>query len=429
MPQGSILGPLLFLVYVNDLVDNLTCEVRLFADDTSILEIVNNPVQSSRHLNTNLSLIHYWGRLWRVLFNATKSLSVIFSVKRVKPHHPPVFLRGSPIPEADIHTHLGITLSGDLSWQAHITRITNKAGQRNSFLCRFKYKLSRKSLVKLYCSMIRPILEYGCVLFDNCGKVLSDRLESIQYNAAKICTGALKHTSHVNLLRELGWSTLADRRKYFKLVLFYKMYHKLTPSYLSNLVPPPPAGRALRHSMSVRPIRCRTSRLSNSFLPDAVKQWNNLPSDIRDSLSLHIFKSKLKATLLATDTVPEFYLHGDRFANICHTQLRLGFSRLNSHLHKINILPDPSCACSYPTEDSKHFLLFCPYYIVQRNKLLNTVIPLIAPGVSPHLIIHIGSDRLVEIFLRGSNELSNCLNIQICDALHQYIIDTRRFND
>ena len=66
-----------------------------------------------------------------------------------------------------------------------------------------------------------------------------DRLESIQYNAAKICTGALKHTSHVKLLSELGWTTLADRRKYFKLVLFYKMYNNLTPPYLSNLVPPP----------------------------------------------------------------------------------------------------------------------------------------------------------------------------------------------
>ena len=121
-----------------------------------------------------------------------------FSAKRVKPHHPPVSLGGSPIPEADSHTHLGITLSRNLSWRDHITRITNKASQRISLLWRFKFKLSRKSLVKLYCTMIRPILEYGCVLFDNCGKVLSDCLESIQYNTIKICTGALKHLPHVN---------------------------------------------------------------------------------------------------------------------------------------------------------------------------------------------------------------------------------------
>ena len=285
VPQGSILGPLLFLVYVNDLVDNITCDVRLFADDTSLLEVVNDPIETSNHLNINLSVIHNWGKLWRVTFNALKSLSVIFSTKLVKPHHPPVRLGDSEIPAADSHIHLGITLSSNLSWHAHITRITTKASQRIALLRRFKYKLSRKALIKLYLTMVRPILEYGCVLFDNCGHGLSDLIESIQFGAAKICTGALRHTSHANLLRELGWTTLASRRKYFKLLLLYKMYHNLTPSYLSQLIPPTINARNLRHVSSIRPINCKTNRLSKSFLRDTIKVWNNLPSDIRDSTS------------------------------------------------------------------------------------------------------------------------------------------------
>ena len=313
VPQGSILGPLLFLVYVNDLVDNITCDIRLFADDTSLFEIVQNPTVSSRHLNTNLSHIRQWGKLWRVIFNAIKSLSVVFSAKVNKPHHPPVCLGESAIPEATSHTHLGITLSSNLSWNAHITRIVNKASQRIALLRRFKFKLSRKALITLYFSMVRPILEYGCVLFDNCGQGLSDLLESIQYEAAKICTGALRHTSHVKLLQELGWPTLACRRKYFKLILFYKMTHNLTPPYLSSLLPPPNTGRPLRQFRSLRNIQCRTQRFDRSFLPDTVKLWNNLPSDIRNSISLQIFKSKLKATLLAVDDVPAFYSHGPHF--------------------------------------------------------------------------------------------------------------------
>ena len=185
VPQGSILGPLLFLVYINDLVDDLSCDVRLFADDTSLLEIVRNPTESARHLNRNLSYINNWGKQWRVIFNALKSLSVIFTTKITKPFHPPLHLGQSAIPEATSHTHLGITLSSNLSWHTHITRIINKARQRIALLRRFKFKLSRKTLVRLYFSMVRPILEYGCVLFDNCGRGLSDSLESIQYDAAK----------------------------------------------------------------------------------------------------------------------------------------------------------------------------------------------------------------------------------------------------
>ena len=429
VPQGSILGPLLFLVYINDIVDDLTCDVRIFADDTSILEIVQNPTVSSQHLNINLSIIHYWGKLWRMIFNALKSMSVIFSAKINKPHHPPVLLGDTAIPEVDTHTHLGITLANNLSWHAHVTRITNKASQRLGLLRRFKFKLSRKSLVRLYLSMIRPILEYGCVIFDNCGQGLSDLIESIQYEAAKICTGALRHTSHAALLQELGWPTLASRRKYFKLVLFYKMFHNLTPTYLSNLVPPPAANRMLRHRSpsTIRPIKCRTKRLENSFLPDAIKQWNNLPSDIRDSLSLQIFKSKLKATLLAVDTVPNFYLYGQRSGSIYHTQLRLGFSKLHSDLYKVNIIQQPSCACSHPTENSKHFLLFCPKYAQERQKLLLSIVPLLAPGVHSSLIIHLASDRLAHILLFGSKDISDENNVLIFKAVQDFILETRRF--
>ena len=429
VPQGSILGPLLFLVYVNDLVDNLTCDARLFADDTCLLELVNTPAESSHHLNTNLFSIWNWGKLWRVIFNALKSLSVVFSAKRPKPHHPPLVLGESRIPEGDIHTHLGITLSSNLSWRAHITRITNKASQRIALLRRFKHRLSRKTLVRLYLSLVRPILEYGCVLFDNCGQGLSDLLESIQFEAAKICTGALRHTSRVKLLQELGWPTLANRRKYFKLVLFYKMHHKLTPSYLSDLLPPTFPGRVLRHTGNIRRAKCRTQRMENSFVPDAIKQWNNLPSDIRDSISLQVFKSKLKKTLLAVDIVPSYYSHGNRFPNICHTQLRLGFSKLNFDLYKVNILSHPTCLCTHPCEDLTHFLLFCPLYSHSRKKLLDTITSILAPGAHMHhkLLVDIACERLIEIMLFGSTDLPDAINVQIFDAVQLYIVSTRRF--
>ena len=290
------------------------------------------------------------------LLDATKSLALLFSAKHNKPDHPPLFLGETMIPEGINHTHLGITLSNNLKWNAHIIRIIDKARKRLTLFFRLKYKLSRNTLVRLYKAMVRPILEYGCVIFDNCTIDLAKSLESVQYEAARICLGALKRTPRHLLLNELGWPTLATRRKYFKLILFYKMVNRLTPAYLSDLVPfdvQPTVN--VRNRRSLRQIKFTSNRFGNSFLPSAIKLWNDLPDDIRQSTSLAQFKSKLKNTLLSTDPVPGHYSHGKRFPNIIHTQLRLDFCRLNSHLHRFNIIPSAACNCSHPNESTYHF--------------------------------------------------------------------------
>mgnify|MGYP002259906745 FL=1 len=430
VPQGSILGPLLFLVFINDITDGISCDIKLFADDTSILEIVHNPNTSAARINTDLGRIHAWGKLWRVTFNAIKSLSVIFSSKKDKPAHPPLFMGDTAIPESHEHTHLGITLTHNLSWQSHITRIINKSSQRLALLRRLKYKLSRKALIRLYLTMIRPILEYGCVLFDNCTDGLSSSLEAVQFEAARICTGALRHTPRLLLLSELGWQTLSDRRKYHKLVLFYKMVNKLTPRYLYDLVPRDiglTTNLNLRNRLNIRQVKFRTKRYGDSFLPSCIHLWNNLPLDIRQSVSLAIFKSKLKSTLLSVDPKPSYLSHGKRFPNICHTQLRLGCSQLNSHLYKVNIIPSPDCACSFQSEDIHHFFLSCPHFSAHRRHLLDTVCRILAPGVNPKLIIHLCGDLLVTYFLHGNDNLSHEDNIIIFESVQNYIALSRRF--
>ena len=194
--------------------------------------------------------------------------------------------------------------------------------------------------------MVRPILEYGCILFDNCSHYLSQSLEAVQYEAARICLGALRHTPRALLLKELGWHTVATCRKYFKLVLFYKMNNKLTPSYLYNLVPRDDAftsGRLLRNLANLRLIKFNTRRYGESFLPSSIRLWNALPRDVHDSTSLPQFKSKLKSLLMPVDKMPSYFLSGKRFPNICHTQLRFGCSTLNAHLRNFNFTPEARC--------------------------------------------------------------------------------------
>ena len=127
------------------------------------------------------------------------------------------------------------------------------------------------------------------------------------------------------------------------------------------------------------------------------------------------------------DKIPDLFSDGLRFSNICLTQLRLGISRLNFDLCKVNIVPSATCSCSFPTEDVTHFFLFCPKYASLRKKLLDNTIPLLAPAVHPDLIIHTASERLIHIFLFGSKELPDLLNIQISDAVQNYVVESRRF--
>ena len=139
VPQGSILGPLMFLIYINDIVNSIQSNIRLFADDTSLYLTVDHPETAAIALQHDISIITDWADKWLVNFNPAKTESLLISRKLTKPDHPTLTMLNEDITEVEMHKHLGVILSGDGSWHHHIDFIKAKAWQRINIMRKLKY--------------------------------------------------------------------------------------------------------------------------------------------------------------------------------------------------------------------------------------------------------------------------------------------------
>ena len=129
VPQGSILGPLLFLLFINDIVHDIGSSIRLFADDTSLYIISEDPIIAVELLNADLEKMEEWALKWLVKFNPLKTESLLIS-RKTNTVHPPVFIQDQQIKEVESHKHLGVILSNDCSCQKHIDYIKEKTWTR-----------------------------------------------------------------------------------------------------------------------------------------------------------------------------------------------------------------------------------------------------------------------------------------------------------
>ena len=195
VPQGSILGPPLFLLFINDIVTDIGSNIRLFADDTSLFIIVENPDTTAELINLDLEKIMTWAKTWLVSFNPKKTESLLISRRLNKALHPPLFMENQVISEIESHKHLGVFLSNDCSWHKHIDYIKEKAWGRINVMRRLKFSLDRKVLETIYLTFIRPVLEYADVVWGNCTNYEKQELDKIQTEAARIVTGATKLVS------------------------------------------------------------------------------------------------------------------------------------------------------------------------------------------------------------------------------------------
>ena len=337
VPQGSILGPLLFLIYTNDIVDKIESDILLFADDTCLLEPLTN--QTSMHkINRDLDRLDKWATQWLVKFNPSKTKYLIFSKKSTRVEYGPIYLQGKKLSEVDSHKHLGLLFTNTMTWDKHIDKICKDAGKRLTVIKRLPNQIAPLTKLSMYKTYIRPLLEYGSVIFDNCTKSMADQLESLQRQAIISSLRAYKNTANIYLQKESGLPSLQNQRTIANLVTLFKMYKGKGPTYLKKLVPDSVGTSTslnLRNAHDIRPPKShrKTNYFLKSFLPSTIRVWNTLSISVRNISSTDAFKSQLNWTYCKTVCYKP-YLSGCSIGHIHLSRMRMKLSGLNYHRFK-----------------------------------------------------------------------------------------------
>ena len=304
VPQGSVLSPTLFLLFINDLLSCTSNPIHSYADDSTLhissrfeaapstIQLSNSRNNINVSLNEDLQTICTWGVDNLVNFNSTKTQCTTFSLKRTPflPHLNFNNINLPPCPSLDI---LGLSFNPEFVWKGHIASLAKSASQKLGILFRFRKYFTPKQLLALYVGKIRPCMEYCSHIWGNSpGTELLDRVQSKAFRliSSPPLTSALL--------------SLSLRRRVASLSLFYRYYFGRCSLELQSCVPPPLVRtRSTRqashaHPFSVTLSQSRIDRFSRSFFPSTSRLWNNLPEMVFPAeYNLPVFKSRVNRHL------------------------------------------------------------------------------------------------------------------------------------
>ena len=312
VPQGSVLGPLLFLIFIDDIVHVVKhCNIRLFADDTCLFIEVDDREETARLVNEDLAAIETWSYSWLVNFSPSKTKSLTISNKHDVNLNPKVSLMGKNVEEVTSHTYLGLRFANNLRWKAHIQDVSVKARRKLNLMTPLKMKVDRYTLEVMYKSFVLPSMEYACVVWG--GSFDSDilKLENIHIDGMRLVTGATARSNINNVMLEFGGSTMADRIKQTSLIMFFKIFTGKAPQYLTDILDQINGQRSyvLRNNSKVRTPICRLETYKRSFFPRAISLWNELNTEMRAHGCVDSFKSCFKTDV---NELQVLYYYGER---------------------------------------------------------------------------------------------------------------------
>ena len=285
VPQGTVLGPLMFILYINDISDGTNCSIRLFADDCLLYRVVDS-TRDAAALQWDLNQLCRWADGWEMDFNPTKCY-VLSITRRRSPLSYPYTINGVQLEHVKNHPYLGVELDSTLSWNQHQKNTLSKSQRTINLLRRNLHGCSVKTKETAYKTLVRPTLEYASSAWDpHVGKQIDD-LEKVQNKAARFVTSQYDWKTSVSGLKEtLQWRSLQERRFIARLTLWYKAIHQQAAVHLPSHYPlkstePSPlaatTGTRQSHDQQYGAPIATIDNWKFSFFQRNIRIWNVLP--------------------------------------------------------------------------------------------------------------------------------------------------------
>ena len=294
VPQGSVLGPLLFILYTRGLFPLVENNLISYADDCSLFAVIPNPGERSvvcDSINRDLERIHSWCASYGMKLNAGKTKTMLVSRSRTPdPPHPPLVIEGVPLKESESLVVLGVTLDSKFIFEDHLRGLASRVASKIGILRRVRSVFQDAEVVtRCFYTFVLPILEYCSPVWGSAATCHLNLLERLVRRACEVC----------------GVDSLVDlvhRRRVAQLCVFYKLFGNV--DHLLHDALPPLAGprRATRaavnaHQYGIVLERCRTSQYQRCFVPSSVRLWNGLPERVFEPGTLSGFKSAVNSAL------------------------------------------------------------------------------------------------------------------------------------
>ena len=299
VPHGSILGPLFFMIFMNDIVLEISStEFDMYADDSTHYTSAQTIQELSSKLTHHSLPLCKWITENKMVLNVEKTECMIFYKQQgINISDLNVFIGNSAVSSVKCHKLLGVHIDNRLSWEVHVDKLCSKLRNRLFLFNNIKCLLPTYARTMYFDGMVQPVIDYGCTIWGSCQKQYLQRVHKLLkiFGRSILDVKDKRQISTVSLFQKLGWLPLNERIKYFKCVQMYNIMRESSPHYLkSNFkLVSSVHERCTRQSIANKLYipRFKTNYGKQTFKYTGAVLWNELKDEIKNAQTVETFKA------------------------------------------------------------------------------------------------------------------------------------------